>query len=152
MWESIVKDSTHSKYGTVQEWRKELWTGGKTFLKSVFEQKVEKKGYFQQFLSVKELLLITFGKLCGGVVSLSPLLLYSCRPCVYKHILLIWKITNPVNNYLFKVNNTGSRKSVCSKLTIQAAEIRQLCRSGDFIVNSKICNIFFYVLLLTSNK
>ena len=36
---------------------------GKAFLKSVFEQKVEKKGYFQQFWSAKELLLITFGKL-----------------------------------------------------------------------------------------
>lgn len=110
------------------------------------------KGVFSTVFECKRAPFNNFWKTLWGVVSLSPLLLYSCRPCVYKHILLIWKITNPVNNYLFKVNNTGSRKCVCSKLTIQAAEIRQLCRSGDFIVNSKICNIFFYVLLLTSNK
>ena len=44
---------------------------------------------------------------------------------------------DPAGIYMFKVNNrnTRTRCERCSKLTIKIPELRQLCRSGVFIVN-----------------
>ena len=61
---------------------------GKAFLKSVFEQKVEKKGYFQQFWSAKELLLITFGKLWEGGFTVSSSSLLLSALCLQAHSVM----------------------------------------------------------------
>ena len=59
------------------------------------------------------------------------------------------------NIYMLKFNNRNIRKSgeICSKLTILTSELRQLRRSGVFIVNFEhISNLFLVFQLLTLNK
>ena len=60
----------------------------------------------------------------------------------------------PGNIYLFKVNNSNTRKryEICSKLTIKTPERRHWRRCGVFIVNFKhISNHVLVFLLLTLN-
>ena len=57
--------------------------------------------------------------------------------------------------YLFKVNNrnTRTRCEICSKLTINIPERRQLRRSGVFIVNFEhISHLVLVFLLLTLSR
>ena len=56
---------------------------------------------------------------------------------------------NPVNIYLFKVNNRNPRKGceICSKLTIKTPEQRQWSRLDVFIVNFKHIAHFFLLFL-----
>ena len=48
---------------------------------------------------------------------------------------------NPVNVYLFKVNNRNTRErwEICSKLTIKTSERRQWRRSGVFVTSFSKC-------------
>ena len=66
-----------------------------------------------------------------------------------------WYLSYPPNMYLFKVNNTNTRKrcEICSKLTIKTPGRRHWSRSGVFIVNFKyVSHLFLGVLWLTLNK
>ena len=61
----------------------------------------------------------------------------------------------PANIYMFKVNNTCTRKrcELCSKSTTKTPERSQWRRSGIFIVNFEYISHFFLVFsLLTLNK
>ena len=65
------------------------------------------------------------------------------------------KIQNPANIYLFKVNNSSTRKrsEIFSKLTIKTPARRRWRRSGVFIVNfENISHPFPVLLLLNLNK
>ena len=57
---------------------------------------------------------------------------------------------NPVNIYLFKVNNrnTTKRCEICWKLTMKTPEWHQWRRSGVFIVNFEHISHLFLVFLL----
>ena len=60
----------------------------------------------------------------------------------------------PAGIYLLKVNNrnTRTRCEICSKLTINTPEQRQLRLSGVFIVNSEhISHLILMFLLLSLN-
>ena len=55
----------------------------------------------------------------------------------------------PVSIYLLKVNNGNTKPmcEICSKLTIETPERRQLCRSGSLLLTLNIFPTFFWVLL-----
>ena len=62
--------------------------------------------------------------------------------------------SDPVRNYLLKVNNRNTRRTceTCSKLTIKTPESRHWLRSGVFIVNFEhISHLVLVFLLLTLN-
>ena len=65
------------------------------------------------------------------------------------------KWVNPLNIYLFKLNNgnTGKKCEIRSELTIETPEQRHWRRSGFYIVNFEyISHHFLLLLLMTLNK
>ena len=57
---------------------------------------------------------------------------------------------NPVNTYLFKINNRNTRKrcEICSKLTIKTIERHHCYLSGVFIVNFEHASLLFLVFTI----
>ena len=93
-------------------------------------------------------------------------LLYSCFPVIFTEILRANFLQNisglciphniyPVNMYLFKVNNSNTRKRCDTylKITIKARERCHRSLSGIFFVDFEIItHPFLMLLLLTLNK
>ena len=77
------------------------------------------------------------------------------RENVYCNFFGIYNADNPVDNYMFKVNNnnTKTRCEICSELTIKTPERRQWRRSGVFIVNFEhISHLVLVFLTLTLSR
>ena len=120
------------------------------FKKYILRKLFRKTDIFQQDLDQKRTPLIVFEKL--GVwatvpfsslppsAPVSTMTFYNEKQCQFLlQFMSIWKIMDRANNYIFKVSNRNTRKSMCKKLTIHTAERRQWRRLSDFIVTLKKC-------------